>query len=103
MDEKQVQQEVQKTLDLLSPASQVKPDPFFYTRLSARMTEEPGEARGFRRLLHPGFATALAAIALLVALNAYSLVTLSSHSDETRNRQAAASLAQDYGIAHHPY
>jgi hypothetical protein len=103
MDDKQVEREIQETLDLLAVTPRVKPTPFFYTRLKARMAAAARPERGLSRLLHTRAVLAVVAVALLVALNAFSLLQLASRSSEAYKQEAAASIAQDYSISYNPY
>lgn len=103
MVEDQVRQEVQKTLDLLAATPQVKPKPFFYTRLRARMQSETNPEHGIARLLHHRLVLAALGIALLVAMNAYSLLHLTMESTAVRQEQAVASFAREYNISYNQY
>jgi hypothetical protein len=103
MHDDQVDQEIQKTLDLLASTPRVRPRPFFYTRLKARMEEAPQSARGLLHRQLRGVVLAVVAIALLVALNAYSLLRLATHGNDTPGQEAAASFAQDYSLTTNRY
>jgi|WetSurMetagenome_2_1015567.scaffolds.fasta_scaffold595074_2 hypothetical protein len=103
MDDEKIQQQVKETLDLLVSSPQMKPRPFFYTRLKARMDGRTATGHHGVRVLHPGMYIAVVAVALLVALNAYSLAWLSTESSKARAQDTAASFAQDYGLTVNHY
>jgi hypothetical protein len=103
MHNDQVDREIQKTLDLFASTPQVKPGPFFYTRLKARMEGAPHPSHGLLLLQLRGAILAAVAVALLVALNAYSLLRLATHGSETQKQEAVASFAQDYSLTYDRY
>jgi hypothetical protein len=103
MHDDQIEQEIQKTLDLLASTPQVRPRPFFYTRLKARMEGAPKSVRGLLHRQLRGAILAVVAIALLVALNAYSLLKLAAHGNDSQSQEAAASFAQDYSLTYSRY
>jgi len=103
MDEKQVEREVQKTLDLLISTPAIKPRPFFYTRLKTRLQASANPTPVVVRLFHRRIALAVLGIVLLVAINAFSLLRLTSRTMETQEAQAIASFAKEYSISTYRY
>lgn len=103
MDEEQVQREIQKTLGLLSPSSELKPKPFFYTRLKERMRERLEPEQGLARLMHHKVLLAIAGLVLLVGMNTYALLHHVTLITEIRNAQAFTEFTREYGIPYHRY
>jgi hypothetical protein len=103
VDDDHVRQEVEKTLDLLAATPRVTPRPFFYTRLRARMQGNAAPAHGFARLLRDRLALAALGVALLVAINTFSLLHLATQSSEAQKEQAIASFAKEYSISTYQY
>lgn len=103
MNEEEIRKEAEKTIGLLTNVPRVEPRPFFYTRLRARMARDAAPARGLARLLQHRLALAMTGIALLVALNAYSLLHLVTKSTEVQTQQAIASFVEEYNISTYQY
>jgi hypothetical protein len=103
MDDKQTEREVQRTLDLLTATPHVRPRPFFYTRLKARMQAPPPPAVGVARLLHHRVALTVLGVVMLIALNAFSLLHFVSQGTATQQARAIVSFAQEYNISTYKY
>ena len=91
-----IEGEIQKTLDQFDAAEQLPPDPFFFTRLQARL-EQQNQQRGILLVfLRPALLTAL------VALNLSTAVWYFSRSDQqdqaSSQQQFIQILARDLAL-----
>ncbi|MEL7002775.1 MAG: hypothetical protein AAFN93_08590 [Bacteroidota bacterium] len=91
MNKRKLEDEVDKTLTSLDNVDRAKVKPFFYTRLSTKLTNEKVVNAGFR------WQWAAAIIAFVLALNTYSFLSFwpsSTAEDEVEW------LADEYGIGY---
>ena len=84
-----VQEQVEQTLAELDSLRRVNADPFFYTRLKARITSKAMQ-RGLAGAYSARWVLGLAGIVLLIALNVYSVIRVSM------DRADAESVKQDH-------
>jgi hypothetical protein len=103
MNEDNVKQEIGKTLALLDAAPHVKANPYFYTRLKARMEKEERTQGRLARVVHNRVLLAAVGFVLLVIINIFSLVHLSTRSSEVQKAQTLASFAEEYNLSHSQY
>lgn len=76
-----IQQKVDETLKALDGIEQAKPNPFFYTRLKARMEREllqPKTVLGWT--FKPIYA--YASLALVLSINIFTIITLNNKSSQ---------------------
>ncbi|MBN1350910.1 hypothetical protein JXJ21_15935 [candidate division KSB1 bacterium] len=97
MERKQkIENEIQRTLEQFEHADRLRPNPFFYTRVKARIeAQTQGAVQGYvHRVLKPAFLT------LLVAVNVITAVFLLNNSaTETNTRQSLInSFAKEYRL-----
>lgn len=94
--EERVEQEVEKTLQQFDRAERIRPDPFFYTRVQARL-KDSNRARG-RILVFGVLKPAL--LVLLVACNvATAAVLLKSGGADAIDRSAVVSaVGEELGL-----
>ncbi len=62
-----IEQEIQKTLDQIENTENLPPNPYFYTRVQARLEERRKKQNVFSAILRPALLTALVAINLSTA------------------------------------
>lgn len=87
-----IEEEVERTLQSLEGIQRAEPDPFFYTRLQARMEQKFVKKTGWQ--WRPVYA--FAALALVLLLNFATIYTLTHTS--TQHTSAADSFANEYGL-----
>ncbi len=62
-----IEQQINKTLDQFDHAEQLAPNPYFYTRVQARLEEQNQQRNVFTTILKPAFLTTLVAINIATA------------------------------------
>lgn len=92
-----IEQEIQKTLDQLGKDDGLQPDPYFYTRLSARLRERTRQPKSWNLILKP------AALALLILINIGTIFwyTSSSSGQSTvvdSKTEMVSLLSNDFGV-----
>lgn len=96
--EQKIAQEVEKTLELLEHAEKLKPNPFFYTRVQARIqeTEKKPAWQWLPGILKPVFLAILLTVNIITAvyfMSADKLQTTSSVRSELKSE-----FAQEFGL-----
>lgn len=89
IEKKNINQEVNKTLDSLNQLPTIKVKPFFYTRLMAKMEEEESHVSVFRNW-------SLATMALIILINVVSIMSLWSESQEAD--EVIELMASEYSL-----
>jgi hypothetical protein len=102
-NEKDIQQEVEKTLAALDSVQHAQANPFFYTRLKARMQSTEATTIHTVHILHARILLSAIGIVLLIALNLFSFLSFSSRSSEVQKEQALASFAEEYHLSYSRY
>ncbi len=99
--EERIKREVEKTLQCFEQAERLRGDPFFYTRLRARIDKLSGEQGGLRGWQGAWGLVRTTSLVLLVALNivtaAFYLKTDPLEADE--RSQLLSAFAQEYALA----
>jgi hypothetical protein len=93
----EIEQKVEKTLKALDGIEQAKPNPFYYTRLKARMEKEllqPKTVLGWT--FQPVYAYASLVIVLLI--NVFTIVTLNNNSSQPKDTAQIYSLYDPNGL-----
>lgn len=86
------EEEVERTLQSLEGIQRAEPNPYFYTRLQARMEKKFVEKTGWQ--WRPGYA--YAALGLVLLLNFLTIYTINRVPSE--NKSTADSFANEYGL-----
>ena len=102
-NEKDIQQEVKNTLVLLDSVKHAQANPFFYTRLKARMKSVTATETRLSFVLHTRIILGILGVFLLIVLNLVSVLSVSSRSTEVQKDQALASLAEEYHLTYSRY
>lgn len=79
-----IEKEVKKTMDLLVKEKPIKTDPFFYTRLKARIKEE--ETSKQRKLIRKPIGWKIIVTAGMVVLNIITAAILVNSNDVNRQK-----------------
>lgn len=95
---KQIEGEVKKTLELLDQIEEIKPNPYFYTRLQARLKKQEAERKGKTagifswEKLRPAFLT------VVVVINIISgILFIQENNSSAENRDKALdTIAKEY-------
>jgi len=83
-------------INSLQGIQQVETDPFFYTRLKARMEKDINTDRGFS--LKPAWLVSL--LAIFVVINSYFLITQAQFSKETSSQSTPLQkFATEYDLS----
>jgi hypothetical protein len=98
MEQKRIEQEVEKTMAILDADQHEKATPFFYTRLHARMNEKQTSMWELTPFFSVKMRFAVIALVMFVLVNAYSLFHLSSITQENSREAELYSFAQEYNV-----
>ncbi len=91
-----VEQEIHKTLDQFEHAEQLPANPYFYTRVQARLEETRRQQNVFSTILKPSLLMALVAINISTVFLYFSE---SEQQDQTNTRQELLEiLANDFKL-----
>ena len=91
-----IEQEIRKTLDQFDNAEQLTPNPYFYSRVQARLEEQHEQQSFFSMVLRPALVTALVAINISTVVWYFSG---NSSQDKTDSRQQLIEiLSDDFGL-----
>lgn len=103
MNREEIEQEVEKTLSLLDSVQRAQANPFFWTRLEARLNAATtGTHRGFV-FEHMRMSLAFAGLAVLLLLNVYSLWQSASRSQEVKKDLQLTSCVSEFDLANDRY
>jgi hypothetical protein len=94
------EKKVDETLALLDSIPKNKANPFFYTRLKARMESQSETKRGIKELVHVRLLILVIGLLLLILVNTYSVLNLSSRSTQVTKEQGLESFAESYNLTH---
>ncbi len=95
---KQIEEEVKKTMDLLNEKESTEINPFFYTRVKAKLDEVENtsavkEGSYFQLVLKPAF------LAVIISLNIVSGYFLLKEEDQSYSREDFINaFSEDYSI-----
>ena len=93
---KKIEEEIARTLEEFDRVERLPEDPYFYTRLQARLRERFTEKTGFFKLLRPAIVTALL---LLNIVTAFFYLSTDTSSQTTDSRQQTVLLiSKELGI-----
>ncbi len=93
-NQEDIDKKIERTLSSLDHMERASVNPFFYTRLKAKME---AEKRGFRALFTiPQFSMAVASVFLLLCLNFY--VVISYEYDASTQADEVSTFISDYQI-----
>jgi hypothetical protein len=98
MNEQDAARKAAETLALLDSVHPAKTDPFFYTRLHARIHASATSSAHSWRGFSVRFVLALSAIGLLLLINMYSVLSFSSRSTEALRQQAVSRCTTEYQL-----
>ena len=96
--EQKIIREVEKTLELLEQAERLKPNPFFFTRVQARIREKKKELawQGLPGILKPVLLAILLAVNIFTA--AYFLSTNKVETSSTVRSELKSEFAQEFRL-----
>ena len=100
MKNNDTERKVEETLALLDSIPKVEANPFFYTRLKARMDSQRKISKSFTELIHIRLVIAVVGLLLLIIANTYSVLNLSSRSEEVTKKQALESFAESFNFTY---
>lgn len=96
--EKNLDDEVEKTLRALEGITRAEPRPFLYTRLKARMEQYAEPMGQIRWRLRQAYL--VASLALLVGLNVGAVIYYTQHQKHSvRNQPSIDNVVSDYGLS----
>lgn len=87
-----IEEEIQMTLEQFEKKQDLKPDPYFYSKVITRIESAESERRSFNRYLSPAF------ILLIILLNAVSIsfyLGENSRSDNLTAKQTLINVLQN--------
>lgn len=87
-----IEQEINKTLAQFDEAERLPSNPYFYTRIQARLEEKQRRKTGFAAILKPALISALVAINLTTAV---WYLNLSTEVNQSENRQELLDILSD--------
>jgi hypothetical protein len=94
-----IDQEVQKTLQFLEPMEKVSADPYFYTRLQARLRlQHQQKENRFELFGSRWWRPALAGMIVILNLTTAALVYMSNEKSKELNQDTLTTLATEYGL-----
>lgn len=98
-----IEQEVERTLNLLETLERTPAPPFFYTRLKARMNSQQSQSMipMFVGKLRVSFAAAAAA--LLLVVNIYTIMHSTQESQTASKQTTLSSIADVYALIDDSY
>ena len=94
--EKQIQEEINKTLGLLDTWEKPAVNPFFYGKLEHRMQNAEPQSQGILSLVLPKLT--IATLMLLFVCNMFTLVSPSNTTDSVANTELV-NFAEQYNIS----
>jgi hypothetical protein len=102
IDEKRdVERETEAALAAFDTVQRAAANPFFYTRLKARLQAKERSRKTNR--IPARLVLAVCGVLVLIALNVFSMLEYSSKKSEVQKQQVLASLADEYGLSYSRY
>jgi hypothetical protein len=87
-----IEQEIQKTLDQFENTEQLPPNPYFYSRVQARLKETGKQQHIFSAILRPALLTTLVAVNLGTA---YWYLTGNEQQSQINTREQLVEILED--------
>ena len=93
---KKIEEEIARTLDAFDRVERLPEDPYFYTRLQARLRERETDKIGLFKFLRPAIVTALLIVNIVTAFFYLSADTSGQTTDS--RQQIVLLLSKELGI-----
>lgn len=93
---KNIDKKIEETLNSLDGVNRAEPQPFFYTRLKARMENEAGVSAYAVRKLKPALLIPMLACSLL--LSVASVYTVMSYDTQDSSLSSRENFIQEYSL-----
>jgi multisubunit Na+/H+ antiporter MnhC subunit len=103
MNDDDIKRKVDKTLSMLDSVQRAKANPFFYTRLKARIDEQTAKHGLLAQPFPAWLVLTIIGIALLALLNVYSFSLHASQRTEALKQQELAQFAEQYNLTYTQY
>ena len=94
---KNVNEEIEKTMQSLDGITTAEPQPFFYTRLKVRMENaQAAMPPQMRWVLKPAYL--FSTLAIIILLNIVSAMNYSKSTNQNSDEQSIEGFAKEYGF-----